>query len=70
MIPFYLRLRGLNELESALRDLDTPRLYSMVSHMSDPDSDVYDPCTGRLLLAELARRGVIGADGRFLVMAP
>jgi hypothetical protein len=58
MIPFYLRLRGLNQLESALRELDTERLRSMVSHISDPSSDVHDPCTERLLIAELARRGV------------
>jgi hypothetical protein len=56
MTPFYLRLRNLMLLESALREVDTNRLYSMVNNMAGGGSNVFDAAKERLVVAELSRR--------------
>ncbi len=57
--PFYVRLRSLMLLESALRELDTERLNIMVKDISNKASDVFDPCKEKLVVAELTRRRAV-----------
>jgi hypothetical protein len=47
----YLRLRSLIQLETALREVDTNSLHTLIN-----DSDGFDPYEERLVVAELSRR--------------